>query len=53
MQTEPPYYKDRLEEEIQGSIKKIDDTRTKKGERTRTRSTEERGGEERTGEKRG
>ena len=51
MQTEPLYYKDRLEEEIQGSIKKIDDKRTKKGERKR--STEERGGEERTGEKRG
>jgi hypothetical protein len=51
VQTEPPYCKDKLEEEIQGSIKKIDDTRTKKGERMR--STEERGGEERTGEKRG
>ena len=25
VQTEPPYYKDRFEEEIQGSIKKIND----------------------------
>ena len=46
VQTDPPYYKDRFEEEIQGSIKKIDDTRTKKEERTRTRST---GREEMTG----
>ena len=38
MQTEPPYYKDKLEEEIQGSIKKIDDTRTKNEGRTRTRT---------------
>ena len=37
--TEPRYYKDRFEEEIQGSIKKIDDTKTKKEERMRTRST--------------
>ena len=32
-------YKDRFQEEIQGSIKNIDNTRTKKEERTRTRST--------------
>ena len=49
--TEPPYYKDRFEEEIQGFIKKIDDTKTKKEERTRTR-TRSTGREERRREDR-
>ena len=42
VQTDPPYYKDMFEEEIQGSIKKIDDTRTKKEGRSRSTGKEER-----------